>query len=203
MRKQITATAIAIILTLSQTGFAEDMPEYAMSGNWSIRVDTSLDYGCFLLTTYQDGSAFRLGVDRTDGSVYVLVADPNWESIEYGKHYPVSLQFGDESPWTADATGFSFDPPEDQPFLAVHASTDRDTMWLFLREFMVEPNFELFYKGSSVANLSLKGSYAATLKLLECQSEINTALDRIDPFDEQLDPFGEPSNKPVLDPFAS
>ena len=203
MQKMVTASAAVIGLTLVQTGLAEDAPLYDTYGNWSIRVDTSLDYGCFLFSEFEGGSVFRLGVDRTDGSVYVLVGNPDWKSIEFGKTYPVSMKFGDESPWSADATGFSFDLPKDQPFLSVQVAMNPETMGLFMAEFMEESSFQLFYRGSSVANLSLKGSYAAAMKLFECQVEVNSALDQRDPFSDESDPFGEPSSKMVTDPFAS
>lgn len=173
---------------------ADDMPEYGTAGFWTIRVDTSLGYGCFLHATFTGGSSVRLGVDKTDDSLYMLVGDPKWKSIEYGKNYSVQIKFGDEEKWSGDAAGFSFEPPDNQPWLWVNIVSDVDTMALFFAEFMQEQDIKLFYKDSSILHLSLKDSYKAGLKLFECQDAMNTLNE---------DPFRESDGLKGDDPFAS
>lgn len=189
-------SVLLVFALLGSTTVAEEMPEYATVGNWSVRVDTSLNYGCFLFAKYEKGSLVRLQIDPSDNSVYLLLGDPNWESIEYGKNYPVKLTFGDETPWTADAAGFSFDPPQDQPFLSITVSTEGDSLYTFVSEFMQESNFQLYYNDKSIQNLALRGSYKAALKLFECQKAANSLLD-------EQDPFEAPPARTVDDPFSS
>ena len=185
------------LLASSPYAFSQETPEYDTVGAWSIRVDTSLDYGCFLYSSFEGGSEFRLGVDLRNYQIYLVVGDPDWQSIEYGKRYDVELKFGDETKWTAPARGFSFDPPENQPYLTVNlTSGDEDSVALFLTEFMEEPNFQVFYNGPSILNLNLTGSYQATIKLFECQEAMNS-------INEPNDPFAEPPRRKANDPFSS
>jgi hypothetical protein len=190
----IKLTAL-FLLAISFSAFSdENVPEYATVGPWSIRVDSSLGYGCFLMAEFEGGSLLRLGFDNSNDTIYVLIGDMKWKSIEYGKKYNVEIQFGDETKWTGNAKGFSFDPPNNEPWLWISISIDSDLAILFFQEFMQEQGINLFYKNSSISHLSLSDSYKAGLKLLECQETMNT-------IDE--DPFDESKGSENEDPFAS
>ena len=106
------------------------------------------------------------------------------------KKYDVEIQFGRQDEWKGNARGMSFDPPEDQPYLWVTVNAT-DAAVLFIEEFMEEKFVELFYNGESIDKLALKGSYAAGVKLLECQKSMR---------EQDRDPFANPSKK--KDPFA-
>ena len=186
--------AAAILSLFINPCFAadDDMPEFASVGTWSIRVDTSLDYGCFLVSTFEGGTALRFGFDMTELTLYVAIGDPKWKSIEYGKNYAMEVQFGDESPWSGDAVGFSFSPPENQPWLWITVSDDEELFGEFFGEFMAERSVDFLFKGESIANLSLKDSYKAGLKLFECQQAMASMSD---------DPFKATRHRPSDDPF--
>jgi hypothetical protein len=188
--------ALTVLILGAPHVFAEEVFDYGAVGAWSVRIDPSLDYGCFLFVEFEEESLLRLGVDPIEGGLYLLVGDPDWQSIDYGKTYAVQLYFGDETPWTADASGFSFDPPEDQPFLEIIIDTDPDNTYLFMTEFMQEANMNLHYNGSSIMNLSLRDSYEAGMKLFECQEAANSALRK------NSDPFASPDKSNAKDPFA-
>jgi hypothetical protein len=190
MLRYFLIQVLAIAAFTSPLLFAgEDMPEYGAVKGWSIRVDTTLGNGCFAYAQYEGDTVLRLGVDNRDNTIYVLFGDSDWESIEYRKEYLVEIQFGDEGKWKGDATGMSFDPPEDQPYLWIHVVSDNAAN--FIAEFMKEQNVALFYNDNSIANLRLKGSYAAGLKLIECQEVMKS---------NKKDPFSEPVIE--KDPFA-
>jgi hypothetical protein len=167
------------------------MPEYANVNGWSIRIDTSLANGCFAFLSYEQDSVLRIGIDATDNSAYVIFGNANWESISIGKKYDVEIQFGSEVKWVGTGNGFSFDPPEDQPYLWVEIENNPESTYTFISEFMQEKNVQLFYNGQSIENLSLKSSYSAGMKLLECQKEMNK---------KGSDPFSQPTRD--SDPFA-
>lgn len=173
---------------------APDQPEYAKVGPWSIRVDTTLDYGCFIFAAFEGGTALRFGFNMTDQTIYAMVGDPKWKSLEWGKAYHVIITFGDEEPWSGDAMGFSFDEGEDGPWLWINVGEVGDVAELFFTEFMQEGDFALDYKGKEITKLSLRGSHKAGLKLLECQEEM---------LEMGEDPFKEISVDLEQDPFKS
>lgn len=186
----------AFFIIMAQLTLAEDeaMPEYAVVSGWSIRVDTSMDNGCFAFAEYERGSILRVGVDNRDSSVYALFGNEDWRSIEYGKKYDVEIQFGNETKWNGKATGMSFDPPQNQPYLWV-AIVGEDAVVNFISEFMAETSVELFYNGNSIDKLKLEGSYAAGLKVIECQKVMRSNNSNT------KDPFAQPGSS--SDPFST
>src|SRR6056297_948950 len=139
---QLTCFCLLFLGTIVQ---AEDEPHlYRTVAGWHILIDPSLGNGCFAIAEFEEGTALRVGLDMDGQSVYVVVGDSSWRSIEYGKSYKVSIVFGDETPWSGDATGFSFSPPNDEPYLWI-AVSEGDAIDLFVDEFMREKNFQLFY----------------------------------------------------------
>lgn len=183
-------------IVIAQLTLAEDdlMPEYAVVSGWSIRIDTTLNNGCFALATYEKGSVLRVGIDNRDDTVYVIFGNPDWKSIEYGKNYDVEIQFGNETEWSGTAKGISFKAPENQPYLAVTIATE-DAVVNFIREYMSEKWVEFFYDGNSIDKLTLEGSYAAGMKILECQKNMRSNDHN------SKDPFAHPGSS--NDPFAT
>lgn len=171
---------IASLLSFAQIANADKSGtlEWGKAGDWTIRVDTTLGNGCFALAQYTGGSAFRIGFDLKDHNVLVLFGKSSWKSIQYGKEYPVQLTFGNESPWAGNATGFSFDPPKDEPFLLL--SIDAKQADELLDEFMRQLYVAARYNDKEIMRLSLKGSYKAGMQLLKCQEAIQKSS--ADPF---------------------
>jgi hypothetical protein len=171
------------------------MPEYANVDGWSVRVDESLNNGCFVATLYEGDTLLRIGFDRENNNFYALFGDPLWKSIEYGKKYNVEIKFGNESKWTAIARGMSFEPPQNEHYLWVNVGEDSDQIGIFLDEFMRETSVKLFYNEEIISHLKLKGSYAAGMKLLECQKLMNNQAEK--------DPFSTPGVSSGSDPFET
>ena len=175
----------AFVLLLGIAGKAqsfEDMPEYANVDGWTIRIDTTLGNGCFLHTYFKGGTALLIGKDNKRNTLYVVVGNPHWDTIKYGKHYPIEIQFGDKNKWFGDASGMSFNPPENQPFFWFYLNADIESATVFLGEFMRERTVEFFFDGSSITKLSLKGSHRATLKLMECQRSVDEQTEKEESF---------------------
>ena len=53
----------------------------------------------------------------------------------------------------------------------VHHNLNND----FLKDFMQRNTMEVFYRGDSIANLSLRNTYAAVGEVINCQREIGVA----------------------------
>lgn len=190
MEKILIVLLLAIISTSAKS---EEPPKWGEFDGWGIYVDTSLGNGCFAFSIFEGDSLLRFGINNSEEDeelIYAVFGDPNWKSIEYGKKYSVEIKFGDEEPWSGDARGMSFDPPENQPYLWISVKSGNASK--FFDEFMEEKSVSLFYNGSVITNLSLKGSYTAGLELVKCQK----AMDR-----NKKDPFSAPRNS--NDPFAT
>lgn len=192
----ITANILCRIICLTPLFFSidavsEDMPEYSRAGSWTIRVDTSIDYSCFLHASFEGGSTLRLGFNKLIGSYYILAGDPAWKSIEYGKEYPLKIQFGELSKWAGVAVGFSWDGEKNAPWLWVDIDSSNGSG--LIEEFMQQHTIKLFYNDEQILNLKLKDSYKAGMEMLRCQEAIN---------ETSIDPFATPE-KITNDPFAS
>jgi hypothetical protein len=172
---------------------ADDTVEYAHIGSWTIGIDPTLGNGCFALGQWKGGTVLRLGFDLSDGgSLYFIFGNPEWQSVEYGKSYRVSISFGDETPWDGKATGISFDPPENQPFLSLGIADDQAPV--FIREFMEENTIVATYEDREVFRLRLQDAERTGNKLLECQNSIDNPSPDDDPFrarptSRRSDPF--------------
>tara|TARA_R110002126_G_scaffold12078_2_gene52866 strand:+ start:584 stop:1171 length:588 start_codon:yes stop_codon:yes gene_type:complete len=187
--------ASSLTLVCSSSLASEDVTPYDTVAGWKIVTDNTLNGGCFVLAEYKGGTILRVGIDNSDPeskSVYAIFGDPEWKSIEYGKEYEVQIQFGNEEKWSGEAEGMSFDPPENQSMLWIEINNQDDAAVLFFEEFMQESTVELFYNESSIALLKLKDSYAAGLKLAECQKAADNA---------NKDPFSQPTDS--NDPFSA
>ena len=175
---------LAAMLATSGLGLksaqAVDSLEYSTVGPWTIAVDPSMGNGCFVLAEFEGGSVFRLGFDMTSdqGGFYLIFGDAKWRSIEYGKKYQIQIRFGDESAWEGKATGFSFDPPENQPWLTFNFSAQKGLE--FAEEFMREVFVTVHYNNREILRLNLKSSYQAGLQLIKCQDSANQGKE--DPF---------------------
>ena len=181
---------IATAALLAASSVMAEEPTYAKVSGWTIGIDRSLDSGCFMYTNYEGGTFLRLGFRPKESDLYLILGDTDWESIEYGKTYPIQLTLGKESPWTGDAEGFSFDPPEDQGWL--HLAIPGDQAADFVNELMREHTITANYNDKEIAHLSLRGSYRAATKMMECQTKMNA---------DASDPFAGSKTSSDKDPF--
>jgi len=129
MRYAVVSISVLVVSGLATTR-AETL-NYSTVGPWTISVDPSTANGCFVVADFVGGTSLRLGFDMTrlpKISFYTILGNVKWRSIEYGKNYPIQLRFGSRPAWTGDATGFSFDPPDNQTWLklSVDLSTGAD-----------------------------------------------------------------------------
>ena len=185
----VTFITSSLGLTSAQ---AEDALKYSTVEPWTIAVDPSMGNGCFVVAEFQGGGVFRLGFDMTGDSVnvYVLFGNAKWRSIEFGKKYPVAMRFGNEPAWDGIATGFSFEPPENQPWLSLEIAEDQGHE--FALEFMKELFVSVHYNTKEILRLSLKNSYQAGLQLVKCQESA---------IQGEEDPFEATSSNDNPDPF--
>ena len=94
---------VAFLSLIVTKAFCADEPLWKKVGHWQIRVDTTLNNGCFLYTSFERGTILRIGLDKTaTGGGYIIIGNDDWKSIEVGKDYKISIKFDDELPWVGN-----------------------------------------------------------------------------------------------------
>ena len=161
--------------------FAQATVLWRTVGQWQIRVDKSLGYGCFLVGSYTQGTVLRIGIDQQNGNGYVMVGNESWRALQVGNQYDLALRFDNASPWRGKATARRIGSG-DMVFL--HLPFDRSR---FLVELAQRLNLRIFYNGEVVTQLPLRGTNAAVQEMIRCQRAADIARD---------------SNRPQGDPFA-
>ena len=193
MKKSVLALWIVASLATSGTGRAasEDAPIWKEVDGWSLRVDTTIGYGCFLMAEFEKGTILRFGFLPEAKTMYVMLADNDWKSLEVGKEYALQLKMGREDAWDAPAKAIDMSGTT-----VLFVTTDKVQ---FLREFMEQTNFTASYDGEVITQLSLRGTANAGRELIACQevfAETNGAAQKTgrDPFakgTESRDPFAK------------
>lgn len=161
---------------------------------WRIAVDTTVGNGCFMSTLFDGGTVLRFGFLKNPNGAYISVGNTNWVSLERGKSYNISIQMDNEAAWNSNATATSIGLP------TLVARTDKSD---FVAELATKHTLRISFNGRQVVKLSLKGSYAAVLAVIECQDKVNQAMAGGDTNGTTNDPFRTTDGAiNANDPFA-
>ena len=134
---------------------------------WTVAVDRSLNDGCFAFTCFDGGTCLRLQLNAANEQVIFFVMNNNWQSLETGKLYDIEVKFGTLTPWTGRASVHRFS--DGLPSLVLNVPFEEDRALNFVDEFMRMTGVQISYSGSVIANLSLRGTYAAMEEVFNCQ----------------------------------
>lgn len=188
-----------LLLACGLNGFAlspalaQETALWRTVGQWQIRVDASLGYGCFLVGSYTRGTVLRIGIDQQNGNGYIMVGNEAWRSLQVGNRYDLALRFDSASPWRGRATARRIGSG-DMVFL--YLSFDRAR---FLVELARRLNMRIYYQGEFVTQLPLRGTNAAVQEMLNCQRAADIARKNTRP---QGDPFAGAPKGPASGPSA-
>lgn len=191
MKPSALRAALMAVLSLAAAPASAQDAEIASWGEvkgWAIGVDFTVGNGCFISTDFEDGTRFRLGFDKNQGGAFMVVGNPGWASIEDGKEYDIKVRMDRAAPWLATATGGRLD---EIPVLVAYTTESN-----FIVEFMRKRGITVDYDGTTIANLSLRGSSAAVGEMIRCQEEMDANGPR-----QVSDPFAGGTKK-GKDPFA-
>ena len=76
-------TIIAFAMALSPTNAsAEALSEYATIGEWQILVDASVDNGCLMEKTFEDGTRMKMGALPNKKGGFLSVENKAWVQIK-------------------------------------------------------------------------------------------------------------------------
>lgn len=188
MRRVFLTVAIMVLPSLA---LADNLsPLWSTSGDWQIRVDSTLGDGCFMLGSYHDGTILRIGLDITHKISYFMLGNAKWQSLKAGQAYDLGLRFDNGSMQFWHGFG---DRLSGSVFLAIPFENPK--VWKAISDASA---LSFTYKGNNIATLPLTGTTAAVKKLFQCQSEYGWGQSSSDPF-AGTSPPNDSSN---ADPFA-
>ena len=191
MLRKVLPLACVLNCVAVPNALAQETVLWGTVGEWQIRIDKSVDYGCFLLGSYTQGTVLRIGFDQQNRNGYILVGNEAWRSLQIGGRYELVLRFDNAAPWRGRATARRIGTGS-MVFLYLSFDSPR-----FLTELARRVNLTIFYAGNVVTTLPLRGTYAATQELLRCQRSADEARVR----DRPQDPFvGGAQPKSTPDP---
>ncbi|MBO6853347.1 MAG: hypothetical protein JJ872_06225 [Marivivens sp.] len=147
---------------------------------WYIGVDRSRGDGCYIHSGFERGGLLRVGFDMVDSTVYTIIGDDDWKSLEADKIYPLTIKMGNNVPWIGDAEGFAWE--DGRVSLAIYMNVGSDAAVDFVNEIRRLLNFQVFYQGKEISNLSLRGSNVAIQEAINCQVQMNENAAANDPF---------------------
>lgn len=159
--------SFALVLSLAVApvvASAAETEEWGMSGDWEILVDRTLNNSCFTYIEYEGGTILRMGIDKTEDNYYLMMFNPDWTDIEKGEKIKSTLYL-DNEPWQAEWIGIWWD---DLP--GVEVSSDSVG---FIEDFVKRQSLRIVHQGEEIDHLSLEGSAAALLNVLQCQDEMD------------------------------
>ena len=143
------------------------VPAWSQVGGWQIRVDPGFGNGCFASQYYEDGTGIRLGIDAERQSLYFILGNPAWKSLEDGKSYPVRFVFDRTQTYDFDLRAAAWGGM----VVLGRGGLSRD----FVRDFMERTGLSVYYRGAPIAHLSLRNAYAAVAEVARCQAEMRPA----------------------------
>jgi hypothetical protein len=173
--KKIAVALLAALAAPVGTLAAPGEVVYDIVAGWTIRTDLNQDYACYAETTYEGQTILRVGYDA-GRKLFVRVGDPEWASLEAEQSYGVELDFGDESTWSEQASGYAFNTDAGQPGLIFEIDAEKARP--FLRAFREQVAVDVTLEGRQPISLSLAGSYRAGARLEDCQVEMAAARAR-------------------------
>jgi hypothetical protein len=166
--QHLRSMALAAALALAAGGALAQTRTIGTFGAWEAFGGTTNDGRpvCGVSTSWQDGRYF--GIKYWQGREYftVQLIKPNWQ-IPQGTRIPVSLQFDQQGPWTATASGF---PATTTAGAFVEFTVPFGRLENFLREFRLASSAVMsFRSGTEPAwRLTLSGSNAASQAMNDC-----------------------------------
>jgi hypothetical protein len=166
--QQFRSVALAVAFTLVAGGALAQTRTIGTFGAWEAFGGTSNDGRpvCGVSTSWQDRRYFGIKYWQGREHFTIQLIKPSWQ-IPQGTRIPVALQFDQQSPWTASATGF---PGTSTAGAFIEFTVPFGRLENFLREFRLASSAVMsFQSGNEPAwRLTLSGSNAASQAMNDC-----------------------------------
>ena len=155
------------VLSLVATPLGAEPQRWALSDPWNISFYPATQ-GCLAYATF-DGTGIFIGFDTLEDvpALDITLLDSRWQSIESGSSYPVSLTFGNNTPWVLEMTGVHMDGA---PGLHILIDATMDRSATFIEEFQSEMKMRWSYADTTLGEFTLSGSRQAFQQVVACQT---------------------------------
>ena len=165
--KMMRGFALATLCStlLSAAAIAQDAAKWGQVGGWMIRVDRSVGNGCFAVQVYDNGTIIRLGFNMDRKTIYLMLGNQAWNSLEVGKRYQMFFVFDGVDRYNGELVATAL---ANGTVLLDHNNVSVN----FTKAFMERNAVQIYYQGSRIGNFSLSNTYAAIAEVLNCQRDI-------------------------------
>ncbi len=156
--KTLTATTALlslIPLLLFGTAAPAQVQAWTTIGQWQVYFDPAA-YGCVARAQYHDGLEFFIGLDtREETRLYVMLTNENWETIEDGATYDLSINFIGGFTWHLE-----MDATNKNGFKSLRSDipTYTDEAHKFANDFSKSGAMDWIYDGAPIGEMMLSGS---------------------------------------------
>jgi hypothetical protein len=194
-RNRIFAEIGCVFLSFAPLQVEADVVPWKVVSDWDISFYDSAN-GCLAFADYEGGMSFFIGLTNLDSELVfeITLLSEAWKSIESGKEYSVSAQFGNESPWTLEMRGVE---TETLFGLTLNLAANSEEAGQIVEEFMREVSMDWKYDGKTLAYTTLRGSRVAFDEAVACAKSYRGAVQG------SGDPFSSSAPKKPNDPFAN
>lgn len=166
---------IETVTAPSATTDDKKAPVWGQVADWTIAIDNTLSNGCFMFGQWNNGTVFRVGVDRRANGYYILFSNPDWKSLKLGEKYDLQFKFDSNSPWTGPTS--VIDMGDNSHFL--YATFADSAFWT---EFTNSGELDITRDGKVVTEMKLPAAKAAFNELVTCQRAQDSKARSSDPF---------------------
>ncbi|MCB5410121.1 hypothetical protein [Pseudogemmobacter faecipullorum] len=129
------------------------------AGGWSVYRDASMGNGCYMMTSFEDGSIVQLGHDASEDITFLTLFSTDWTALENDKVYPITFDL-DGQVWTAD--GHAVSDAEIGGILVQIEDED------FIVDLALKNTLTMSYEGEEVVALDLAGTNDAVQATIAC-----------------------------------
>ena len=176
-----SAVLAACVAVLAGSAAAQETVVWESDLNgWEVAVDRTINNSCFLLAGFANDFVLRLQVNKQQQNIQFIVGNIRWSSLKVGESYPISVAFGDATPWEGEGIGHEWSSI--LPSLVLSVPSDGDLAAHFLDEFAAMDVARVTFEGKEIANLSLADSAPAVSSLMDCVAAMHDFEPSDDPF---------------------
>jgi len=143
----------------------------APARQWAL---TAGDDGCMAYAGTPAGTTVSISATQAQGALLFVVQNQQWQSLEDGQRYPLSVEFDEMGAWQIEAVA-QRDIDTDGPGLIFVVRPAREDGARFMHEFSEASSLQVGHDGEMLDRVSLIGSQGAMAGMARCVGQMWTA----------------------------
>lgn len=158
----LVPSAILCVFLLAGHAFAQPFETWGTSGDWSIKVDTSVGNGCFIERQTPEDLKIRLGYLPDRVGAFISASSVEWSDLEVGSAQTVTM-FLDDAVFAGETELFQ----DGDAYGGLSFFNNPD----FLKEFAKKRSMTIVDPNGDKARFDLTGTANALKSLDKCQTQ--------------------------------